>query len=64
GVYLDRSDYSQETASWNIIIHPCLMHRIEIIPAYASIGILSEDSRVLIDVNTGSGGVSLVVMNG
>ncbi len=64
GVYLDESDYSQETAGWNIIIHPCWVHKAEVIPAYASIGILSEDSRVSIDVNMDAGRVSLVVMSG
>lgn len=64
GVYLDRSDYSHETAGWDIIIHPCWVHKAEVIPAYASIGILSEDSKALIDVNMEAGGVSLAVMNG
>ncbi len=64
GVYLDGSDYSQETAGWNIIIHPCWVHKAEVIPAYASVGILSGDLKAFVNINTGNGWVSLVIMNG
>jgi len=64
GVYLDKSDYSHETAGWNIIIHPCWAHKAEVVSAYASIGILSEYSKALIGVSTDAGDVSLVIMNG
>ncbi len=53
GLYLDRSDFSQETASWVIKLNRCRRGAMYMIQVLVSIGETGESVRVLIELGNG-----------